>query len=88
MLINHDPFIALVSDNVVPDSIIEGMKSIPNSDFNPSTQISPVGENKIMSHRNSFTYVADNKFTPATEIILNFLLEKYNHVYEVDKAES
>jgi hypothetical protein len=88
MLINHDPFITFVSDNIVPDSTIKEMTSIPNSDFNLSTQISALGENKIISHRNSFTYVDDNKFTPATKIILNFLLEKYNHIYEVDKAET
>jgi prolyl 4-hydroxylase len=87
MLLSYNPFIAYILDNIVPNSIIEDMKAIPIAGFERSLGLSPDGTGNLTEIRTSSSYFDNGKFKSATEIILNCLSEKYNHVYDIDKTE-
>jgi len=87
MIINQDPFIAFI-DGIIPNSIIEYMNAIPNDDFKRSFGMNPEGVSVSTNIRTSSTYHARNKFKPATEIILNFLAQEFNHVYDINNVEN
>ena len=87
MIIHQDPFIAII-DGLLPNSIIEDMKNISDSDFKRSFGFASDGTNSVTDIRTSSTYYTYDKFKPATEIILNFLAKEYNHVYDIKQAES
>lgn len=87
MIIHRDPFISII-DGVIPSSIVEEMKNVPNDDFARSNGTTPEGGSSISEIRTSSTHHTKGKFNNATKFALDFLERQYNHVYDINLAET
>jgi hypothetical protein len=87
MIIHQDPFIAII-DGIVPRSIIDDMRAVPDSGFERSFGTTPEGDGKVSEIRTSSTHHTYDKYRLATDHVLNFLARQYNHVYDINNAEA